>query len=120
MAQTPKGKHVSNPQQHALFGNSHSGIFQAQTSLETLKDPQRDFGPGIFHCVSSKTVHALMSLFHRNPQLFSAGVFDEKATVFDEKARVFDEKACGFFVTGKEDPRMGGQLPSPPTPTSVP
>ena len=70
MAQTPKGKHVSNPQQHALFGNSHSGIFQAQTSLETLKDPQRDFGPGIFHCVSSKTGHAVTSLFHRKPQLF--------------------------------------------------
>ena len=82
-------ENVSNPQQHALFGNSHSGIFQAQTSLETLKDPQRDFGPGIFHCVSSKTVHAVMSLFHRNPQLFSAGGFDEKATVFDEKSGGF-------------------------------
>ena len=56
MAQSPKGKNASNPQPHALFGNSHSGIFQAQTSLGTLKDPHRDFGPGIFHCVASQTM----------------------------------------------------------------
>ena len=96
MAQTPKGKNVSNPQPHALFGNSHSGIFQTKTSLGTLKDPQRDFGPGIFHFVSSKTVHAVTSLFHRKPQLFSAGVFDAKAIVFDEKTGVFDKKAWGL------------------------
>ena len=110
MAQTPKGKNVSNPQQHALFGNSHSGIFQTQTSLGTLKDPQRDFGPGIFHCVSSKTVHAVMSLFHRNPQLFPAGGFDEKATVFDEKTGVFDEKSAWFLMKNARvfDEKSGG------------
>ena len=98
MAQTPKGKHVSNPQQHALFGNSHSGIFQAQTSLETLKDRQRDFGPGIFHCVSSKTEHAVTSFFIENPSFFSAGVFDEKAGCLDKKTRVFDEKGVELLM----------------------
>ena len=90
MAQTPKGKHVSNPQQHALFGNSHSGIFQAQTSLETLKDPQRDFGPGIFHCVCSKTLHAVTSA------LFSSKTprFSSKTIAFSSKTPA--EKSWGF------------------------
>ena len=96
MAQTPKRKNVSNPQQHALFGNSHSGIFQAQTSLETLKDRQRDFGPGIFHCVSSKTEHAVTSFFIENPSFFSAVVFDEKAGGLNKKRGCSMKKAWGF------------------------
>ena len=35
-----------------MINTTDSGIFHTQTSLGTLKGPQGDFGPGIFHCLT--------------------------------------------------------------------
>ena len=81
--------------QHAVFSNSHSGIFQTQTSLGTLKDPQRDFGHGIFHCVSSKTLHAVTSpLFSSKTLCF----FIKNQRFFIENPRYLHQKPHAFFI----------------------
>ena len=99
--------------QHAVFWNSHSGIFQAQTSLETLKDPQSDFGPGIFHCVCSKTLHAVTSaLFSSKTPRFSLKThvfFIENPRYLHQKTHaLFIKKPPAFFI---EPPRCFHQRP---------